>query len=169
MRAPSGRRDAYDAETLQRLFTADERARWKLGTASPVLMADGVYFTTGQHKGAMLRLLFDRLKMKDSVRAIVFVDDTPKHVTGMQEAFAGGKVDLRAYRYAAEDKRVHEMDSATSRATATDEWCGLAPNLEAIDRTFEHDVLDLSKDCVPLDKCFATTMCAPTPTAERMH
>ena len=170
VRAPVGPADAYDAETLQRLFTPDEQTRWKLGAARPVLMTDGVYFTTGQHKGAMLRLLLDRLRMTDSVRAIVYADDTPRHVTGMQEAFADSKIDLRAYRYAAEDEHVREMDDATTRQRATDEWCGFAPNLQAITATFEKDVLDLAKDCtMPIEQCFSTRMCAPPAKSATTH
>jgi predicted enzyme involved in methoxymalonyl-ACP biosynthesis len=64
----------------------------KLGPARPVSYMDGIFMGAGQHKGAMLRTLLH--KTNRLVKAVVFVDDTPKHCDRMHEAFGSTDVDL---------------------------------------------------------------------------
>ena len=152
---------AYDSATLERLFTPDERAKWKLGQARDVALVDGVYMTTGQHKGAMLRLLLDRLGIAGRVRGIVFVDDQKRHVDGMVEAFIGSGIELFAYRYTAEDDAAASIERPDVQRDVAREWCAFKPNVAAARSLLDPDVynLDVSPGA-PVEDCL-TDICGP--------
>lgn len=100
-------------------FTDDEltcfKGRGRL-TGEKVLYEDGVYMTSGQHKGAMLRLLLARTGLR--VSAIVFVDDTHKHLPGMVAAFEGVGVPVHAFYYTATHPDVAAFLEPTKGAAA---------------------------------------------------
>ncbi len=68
------------------LSPKEERA-FGMDSPRPVSYSEGIFLTSGQHKGAMLRVLLHDLKLDHAFNAIVFVDDHKRHVTRMLEAF----------------------------------------------------------------------------------
>ncbi|MCB0327436.1 MAG: DUF2608 domain-containing protein [Bdellovibrionales bacterium] len=76
--------------------------------ARPVAFSRGIFFTAGQHKGAMMRVILHKLSLEP--KAIVFVDDKEKHTKRMQEAFEGTNLDVTTVRYSAEDEKVEAFE-----------------------------------------------------------
>lgn len=117
---------SWRSADLARTFSEKERPC--LGdpsrlTGERVLYERGVYMTAGQHKGAMLRLLLSRLQTR--VSAVVFVDDTWKHLDRVRTAFAFQPVEVHAFYFRGEHRRVRGFvgaDGAASRAAATTAW-----------------------------------------------
>jgi hypothetical protein len=66
--------------------------------------------TAGQHKGALLRTLLCKLTKR--YQAILFIDDTPKHVHRMHEAFDDLGVDVVTIRYSREDAAVKAFQNS---------------------------------------------------------
>ena len=92
-------------------FTDSEIKDYKLNRSTrSVAYSHGVFFTAGLHKGAMMRIIFSKLKLDP--QAIVFVDDKAKHTDGVQAAFKGTKKDIRTVRFSHEDARVEKFHKA---------------------------------------------------------
>ncbi|WP_160148222.1 DUF2608 domain-containing protein [Rubripirellula obstinata] len=88
-----------------------------------VTYANGIYMTSGQHKGYMLKTLLARTTNKvdtDDFKAIVFADDHPKHVVGMQEAFEDDEIDVATFRYSREDGNVANFNQSSKQHAAYD-------------------------------------------------
>lgn len=78
--------------------------RLTAGKPRLVSYAEGIFMTSGQHKGLMLRSLLARTDRH--FEAICFVDDHEKHSKRMRAAFKGSKIDLSTFRYSREDGNV---------------------------------------------------------------
>lgn len=100
-------------DTQKWSLTDAEITALKVLPARPVAYFEGVYFTAGQNKGAMLRVLLDRLKLK--FPAIVLVDDTRKHSEALQNAFKDSKVDLTTFEYTAKLNEVQAFEKSNKR------------------------------------------------------
>lgn len=77
-------------------------------SARPIVYQQGVMYLAGQNKGEMLRCLLNEYDQQDTgrpaIRNIVFVDDTPKNVEKVYQAFKGdSRYTVRAYHYTAFD------------------------------------------------------------------
>jgi hypothetical protein len=89
------------------------------GKGRPVSYMDGVYMTSGQHKGVMLKALMHKTKSK--FKAIVFADDHEKHTKRMTQTFGkpvAGVKELVTYRYGAIDKAVKSFKASEDRRKA---------------------------------------------------
>lgn len=71
-----------------------------------VSFMNGVFMTSGQNKGKMLRFLINTFKKK--FKAIVFVDDHAKHTKSVFKNF-GADTDINVYRYGKEDPLVEKF------------------------------------------------------------
>jgi Protein of unknown function (DUF2608) len=89
----------------------------------PVKYADGIFFTTGQNKGAMLRTLLYKTGHTGSQRfsAIVYADDKIKHVKHVYQAFCDKPVELLLFHYTHESKRV-ELFRKDSKSKLSSKW-----------------------------------------------
>jgi hypothetical protein len=92
--------------------------RWGL-PAQPrtVRFQEGMLMTQGQHKGAMLRSFLKRARLKP--KAILFIDDTIKHVLNVEEGFGGTAVEIVGLHYTRTEERVKaafEADKAPMAA-----------------------------------------------------
>ena len=103
----------------------------------PVSYSQGIYMTSGQHKGYMLQTLLARsvidyelLAVRRQFKAIVFVDDHKKHTERMHEAFASRNIDLVTIRYAQEDGNVHSFNQS-SKQHVVDSWNRLEQTIQA--------------------------------------
>lgn len=87
------------------------------GKARPVSYMDGVYMTSGQNKGIMLKTLLH--KTKANVKAIVFADDHEKHTKRMQAILGESNYELFTYRYGAIDENVKGFRNSIERQGQT--------------------------------------------------
>jgi hypothetical protein len=102
--------------------------------ARPVRYEDGVFLTTGQHKGDMLQ---DLLRRTGSAlpRVVVMADDKQANLGAVTETFGRLGVPVRAWRYTREDRKVASFDADQSHA----QWRDLQPALTAIQRVLGPD------------------------------
>jgi len=107
--------ESYIPVTEQNKYslTDAEITAMKVLPARPSAYYEGVYFTAGQNKGAMLRALLSRLKL--SYSAIVLVDDTRKHSEALQTAFKDSKVDLTTFEYTAKLNEVKAFEASNKK------------------------------------------------------
>jgi hypothetical protein len=110
---------AYDPKNLEKSgLTAAEVAKYKLPAPRPVIYANGIFMTAGQHKGMMLLTLLE--KSKRNIKAIVYVDDNVRHVGSVLSAAIARNLEASVFHYQHEDTRVqhfqysdkHEVDDA---------------------------------------------------------
>lgn len=89
----------YSQNTLGELgFSEKEIQDYKLYKASkPVQYSSGIFLTEGQHKGAMLRIFLKKANIQP--KAVVFVDDTYKHVERVNDAMEAIGVDVVSMNY----------------------------------------------------------------------
>lgn len=73
---------------------------------------NGIFMTSGQHKGKMLKFLLDRFKK--AYKGIVFVDDHEKHTTSVFKTF-GAINDINVYRYGREDANVKRFQASDKK------------------------------------------------------
>lgn len=93
----------------------------------PVSYENGVFMTTGLHKGNLLKLLLK--KLKTNYKAIIFVDDQQKHVERVM-ASLGEDLDLSVMRYSKVDPQVkHFRDN--NKYEVTERWYKLKKALKA--------------------------------------
>lgn len=123
-----------------------------------VRLESGVYFTSGNHKGTMMRILLAHLKAQSRFTAVLFVDDKERHVEGMREVMGKAGFDVKAYHYTAEQALVErfEKDQET-KSKVTRQWCDLARNLEYVEQNFATEVVSLVRtgsdgNALPLSK-----------------
>jgi hypothetical protein len=64
---------------------------------------DGIFMTSGMHKGEMLNHLLNRFNRK--FKCIIFIDDHLKHTSRVYKTFES-TTDIYTFRYAHEDERV---------------------------------------------------------------
>lgn len=77
-----------------------------------VSFMNGVFMTSGQHKGKMLKFLMDYYKK--SYKAVVFIDDHKKHTQAVFRTF-GGINDVNVYRYGREDEAVERFKKSDKK------------------------------------------------------
>lgn len=69
---------------------------------------NGLYMTSGQHKGLMLKMLLEQSGLLDRnrLKAILFVDDTRKHILDMHDALCDSGIALTLLHYTHEEPKV---------------------------------------------------------------
>ncbi len=115
----------------------------------PARYEDGVFLTTGQHKGAMLKALLDRSNTPMPA-VILMLDDKQANLDAVIETFSTLNVPVRAWRYSGEDVNVAAFDENASHAT----WQELLPALETIQTVLGPDNFELPENnrpagCIP--------------------
>jgi len=110
---------AYDPKDPEKAgITAAEVAKYKLPAPRPVIYANGIFMTAGQHKGMMLLTLLK--KSTRDIKAIIYVDDNVRHVGNVFSAAVARNIEAEVFHYQREDTRVqrfqysdkHEVDDA---------------------------------------------------------
>lgn len=113
----------------QSCLKAEELAAWGLKDAKPSVYEDGVFYTSGQHKGAMLRSIL--CKVRKNYAAIVFVDDTEKHVDRVLKAYEAYNVNVISMRYGAMDPQVRQFQQSDKKE-AIQGWAQIKAVLESV-------------------------------------
>lgn len=78
---------------------------------------NGIFMTSGQHKGEMLKFLLSHFGSK--YRQIIFVDDHLKHTTRVFESYQNSNTDILTIRYGKEDQRVKEFHESDAHKAVT--------------------------------------------------
>jgi hypothetical protein len=137
----------YSEESLKD-FSADEIIVYelKLSKSRPVIYQDGVYFTAGQHKGAMLRLLLSKKQYLNKIMAVVFIDDSyEKHIPGMIMALDNVGIENFAYGYDAEKEIVDEFtDNIEPKIKVKNEWCDIVKTLPKLNKLYGNTQFPIS-------------------------
>lgn len=71
----------------------------------------GIFMTSGQHKGEMLKYLIETNSKK--YKYIIFVDDHQKHTDNVYNTFKDSEIQIYTFRYGHEDERVQEFKANT--------------------------------------------------------
>jgi len=100
-------------------FKKKDKKRFKLGKSREVQYLDGVFYTSGLHKGVMLKIFIKEANLFP--KAIVFMDDKKKHTERVQDVFKDSGINVVTYRYGREDSRVKAFNKST-KATVSKEW-----------------------------------------------
>src|SRR4051812_40245427 len=100
-------------------LSAEDLRNYKLGTPRPVLYANGVFMTAGQHKGMMLMTLLK--KSPRDIEAIVYVDDNVRHVGAVFSAAVARNIEVSSFQYLHEDTRVQRFQYG-DKANMDAEW-----------------------------------------------
>lgn len=73
-----------------------------------VVYRNGVFFTSGRHKGHALLKLLDSWKLKP--KKVVFINDKESHLKEIEESLEGQGITFVGLRYAFSDKKKSEFD-----------------------------------------------------------
>lgn len=118
----------YDLENISKSGLTEEEAKaFGLSQPRPVSYQDGIFMGSGQHKGAMLRILLH--KTHSLFRAIVFIDDQVKHLDRMDAAFSNQGIDLITIRYGREDVNVLRFQKS-DKSHVIQQWNDLSSLLK---------------------------------------
>ncbi|MEK2646624.1 DUF2608 domain-containing protein [Bdellovibrio sp. BCCA] len=110
-------------------LTAEELTTWGIKDSKPSVYEDGVFYTAGQHKGAMLRSIL--CKTKKYYPVIVFVDDTEKHVDRVLKSYEAYNVNVISMRYGAMDSQVQNFKNSDKREVI-ENWAKMKSVLEDV-------------------------------------
>jgi hypothetical protein len=120
---PSGAYLPYDAAQPEKSgLTPEEMKKYNLGPPRPVLYANGVFMTAGQHKGMLLLTLLK--ESKRDIKAIVYVDDNVRHVGAVFSAAVARNIDVSSFQYQHEDVRVQRFQYG-DKADMDAEWAAV--------------------------------------------
>lgn len=112
----------YDAASIAKLGLTDaEKKQMKVTDKPPrTCYSNGIFMTSGQHKGLMLRTFLQKTGNLNRFKGIVAVDDKQKYCVQFEEAF-NKKTDLHCVRYGAADGRVSAFEASDKKAV-TQAW-----------------------------------------------
>jgi hypothetical protein len=120
---PPGAYIPYDpAQPEKSGLTPEEIKKYKLGPSRPVLYANGVFMTAGQHKGMLLLTLLN--KSTRDIKAIVYVDDNVRHVGAVFSAAVARNIEVASFQYQHEDVRVQRFQYG-DKADMDAEWAAI--------------------------------------------
>lgn len=129
---------AYDLQNLSESgLILQDVTEFKLGPAQKVAFENGVFFTQGQHKGIMLKILLHRTSR--NFKNIIFVDDRPHHIQGMRDAFKTRPEQLYTYQYIYAQQWIDAFNSSQKQAVQK-AWCYFSRGL------LQAKILDSKKD-----------------------
>jgi hypothetical protein len=114
---------AYDPKDPEKAgITPAEVAKNKLPAPRPVVYANGIFMTAGQHKGIMLLTLLK--KAKRDIKALIYVDDNVRHVGNVFSAAVARGLEASVFHYQHEDTRVQHFQYSDKREV-DDAWAAV--------------------------------------------
>jgi len=105
---------------------------------------DGVFLTTGQHKGQMLESLLTKTGTRLPA-VIVMADDKQENLDAVIETFTALGVPVHTWQYTAEDSNVASFDAGQ----ANGQWKSIENPLRQIQQVLGPDNYDLSTAVLP--------------------
>jgi len=91
-------------------------------TSRDIKYEQGVFLTSGLHKGEMARYLLEKANAINNTKKVIFVDDKPKHVCRVQNSMQAIGMDVEVFHYPVEDYRVkpvQDRDPSTMNLLST--------------------------------------------------
>ena len=120
----------YDPENPAAVgLTEDEMRLFQLRKPRGASLANGVFMTAGQHKGAMLLTALHRADKQP--QAVVFVDDHGRHVHRVYDALNRRGIEATVIHYRREDDRVARFRYG-DKSEVTRRWRRLSAALEEV-------------------------------------
>ena len=113
------------------------------GGERPARYEEGVFLTSGQHKGDMINALLAKTGTAPP-KVIIMADDKQSNLDDVMETFAGSGTAVHAWRYSREDENV----AAFNAQEAADTWNAVKPALIKLERFFGPDNFDLPADVI---------------------
>jgi phosphoserine phosphatase len=113
------------------------------GGERPARYEEGVFLTSGQDKGDMIRALLTKTGTTPP-KVIIMADDKQSNLDDMMKAFSGSGTAVHGWRYTREDDTV----AAFNAQQAADTWNAVKPALIKIERIFGTDNFDLPPDVI---------------------
>ncbi len=107
---------------------------------------DGVFMTTGQHKGKMLYALLQKTDAR-MPKVIVLADDKQKNLDALNETFAALNIPVHTWRYSREDANVEVFDPDKANAR----WQSIEPALRHLQEVMGVFNYDLTSAVRPAD------------------
>ncbi len=105
---PTGVFYPYDPDQPEGVGLSREYAQaCGLGQPRPASFGAGVFMTSGQHKGAMLRIAMHQADTE--VAAVVYVDDHGRHVSRIDDSLDGLEIPAKVFHYQREDVNVNRF------------------------------------------------------------
>lgn len=150
----------YDVSQLgQSGISREEAEKWlAVRDSNPVQIKkprlvsynEGLYMTAGQNKGVMLRMLLHKSGKVGKFKAIVFVDDHPRHTRRIREAFANQSVEIVTFRYSREDANVRRFEASRNgeKRRAAQLWRRLKQTLDELTHSTLNAPPAPSPECV---------------------
>jgi len=119
----------YDLENLEEsgLLSAEVKLFNLPADPHEVSYGDGVFMTSGQHKGAMLAAWM-KLSGRD-FKAVVYIDDHTRHVLRVFDAMSRRDIEVAAFHYKREENRVQRFQYG-DKGSVTRQWQQLEMALE---------------------------------------
>jgi hypothetical protein len=105
---------------------SESKTLQSLGKPWPVVFKDGLYLTSGQNKGYMLRALLQ--KTGTDACAVVFADNKEVYSQQMQAAFKNQNAYVATFRYSREDDHMDEFKNG-DKTPVTQAWGRLKSKL----------------------------------------
>ena len=120
----------YDISNPEKAgLTEDDIAKFNLKPPRSVRYDAGVMLSSGQNKGIMLKTLLH--KLGKNFKAIVFVDDTQKHVDNVWAVYKDSKIDINCYRYSYDDAIKRQFQQSDKNAVIQ-QWKELQKSIDNI-------------------------------------
>jgi hypothetical protein len=110
-------------------LSSEEMQKFKLLSPRPIGIEKDVVYSSGQHKGAILRALL--CSRPNSVGAVIFLDDKKKNTDAVAEAYQNHPLNVTTLRYGAEDARVQKFH-AEGKLKTHQNWLRLKQTLDTV-------------------------------------
>ncbi len=110
-------------------LSPQEIVKHELVEPRPVSYVNGVFMTAGQHKGMMLLTLLHHADR--DIKAVVYADDNPRHLTSVFAAAADRNIEITTFDYQREDARVRRF-TASDKCDVYCRWLKLRRTLEEV-------------------------------------
>lgn len=75
----------FSDSKIKSLFTTNEINKYKLNNYKNISMSNGIFYTAGQHKGALTKLVIDYCDL--DIDHIIAIDDYDKHINSFIDVF----------------------------------------------------------------------------------
>ena len=113
------------------------------GGTRPARYEEGVFLTSGQHKGDMIKALLAKTGTA-APKVIIMADDKQANLQAVMEAFEGSGTAVHAWRYTREDANVAAFNTEEAAA----QWRMVKPALMKLELIFGTDNFDLPAQVV---------------------
>lgn len=105
---------------------------WNKNAVRPILYMHGILYLSGQNKGMMMRQFLQKTEQTQSIRVIIFVDDTMQNVKDVANAYANdATVQVISVHYTKLAKhKAQFLKSKSLQMQANQQWFALSKTMQ---------------------------------------